>query len=364
VRRSADVITAVGAIGSDARALRDAMAAIPSSCYRRSTLRGCAYLARDAAVFAAATVALAHVDVLLLLIPLWLIAGLAMGALFVIGHDAAHEALFDRPWLNAIVGRLALLPSLHAHAVWALGHNRLHHGHTGCADVDFVWHPTSPMEFAAAPWWWRCWHRLEWSAVGAGPYYVRAIWWRRMVRAVTPPRVAAACRRDRWLVAAYATAVTTAVVYTAAPGMAVWAWCKVVLVPWLVWTYSIGVTVYVHHIAPEIRWHRRSQWTRCAGQVDGTATYRIAPWLNVFWHNVYLHTPHHVDPRVPFYHLPAAARALAARYPDSIRIRRYRLRDYLWTTQRCKLFDFDREVWVGYEAANRSRPEPAHRTQA
>jgi omega-6 fatty acid desaturase (delta-12 desaturase) len=347
-------IADIRSAGVGAHTLRAAVASIPPTCYVRSTATGLAYFIRDASLFTAATIALARVDHPLVLVPLWLLAGLALGALFVVGHDAAHDALFDRAWLNAIVGRLALLPSLHACAVWALGHNRIHHGHTGCAEIDFVWHPVSPAEYAAASHRRRWLHRLEWSAAGAGLYYLRTVWLNRMLRVVPPARLAVACRRDRRLVTAYAIGASALVLWTATrgtPAGALWAWVKVLVVPWLVWSHTIGATVYAHHIGPEIAWQRRPRWTRFAGQVHGTATYRIAPWLNFFWHNIYLHTPHHVDPRVPFYHLPAAAAALAAHYPNVVRIRRYRLRDYLRTTRRCKLFDFDRGVWVGYDAA-------------
>ncbi|MEO6434356.1 MAG: fatty acid desaturase, partial [Tepidisphaeraceae bacterium] len=71
----------------------------------------------------------------------WKIASAALLAsaipmLFVIGHDACHQALTPRPLLNKILGRLAMLPSWHAYAVWDYGHNGLHHGWTNLRTKD------------------------------------------------------------------------------------------------------------------------------------------------------------------------------------------------------------------------------------
>src|SRR5262249_60066922 len=123
--------------------------------------------------------------------------GLAIGALFVLGHDAAHGALFRSRRLAYWTAQLALLPSLHAYEVWVLGHNRVHHGHTGRAGIDFVWHPLTPLEYSRLGRLGRLLHRVEWSAWGLGLYYLRVMWWQRMMRIEPPPRLRRAFRRDR-----------------------------------------------------------------------------------------------------------------------------------------------------------------------
>ena len=72
-----------------------------------------------------------------------------VSGLFIIGHDAAHEALFKSRRLNSIVGHVAMLPSWHVYEAWVLGHNRVHHGHTVREGMDFVWHPVTPEQYAA-----------------------------------------------------------------------------------------------------------------------------------------------------------------------------------------------------------------------
>ena len=176
--------------------LRPVIEVIPESCYRNPTIRGLGYFARDLIVYAAVLWALFSTDRVYFLIPLWLLSGLVVGSLFVVGHDAAHQALFKYKWLNGAVGRLAFLPSLHIFEAWVLGHNRIHHGHTVKQGFDFVWHPSSPDEYAALPWRKRVMHRIEWSGLGYGIYYGRTVWWQKMMSFEPPKRWIKAIRRD------------------------------------------------------------------------------------------------------------------------------------------------------------------------
>ena len=141
---------------------------LPDECYDNPTWRGLLYFFRDLLIYGGTVWGLLSADSPWLLIPLWLLAGLAISALFVVGHDAAHGALFRKSWLNHWVGQIAMLPSLHLYEAWVFGHNRIHHGHTTRQEMDYVWHPLTPQEFAALPAWRKLVHRLEWSCLGAG----------------------------------------------------------------------------------------------------------------------------------------------------------------------------------------------------
>ena len=336
--------------------LKSAIAVLPAGCYQNPTWKGLLYFGRNIAIYLGLLAAVAWVDQPLLLLPLWVLAGLGVSGLFVLGHDAAHGALFRSPRLSYVVGQLALLPSLHAYEVWAVGHNRIHHVHTGCGGIDFVWHPVTLEQYRSLSPFAKLLHRIEWSVWGAGVYYVRAVWWQKMMRLDAPERFRAAFRRDRLIVCLFFVMMTGALLWAGAARYgtlqgAAWMWGKAFLVPWLVWNYFIGFTVYVQHIALDVRWHERSTWTRFKGQVQGTMNLRVPRWYNVFAQNIYLHVPHHVDMRIPFYGLPAAAAALQQHYGDAILNRRLRLRDYLDTTRRCKLYDFERGGWSGYDGS-------------
>ena len=334
---------------------------LPDAVYENPTARGLLYFARDVVLYGLGVAALFLVDKPLLLVPLWIYAALSISALFIVGHDAAHGALFKSKRLGYVIGQLAMLPSLHVFEAWVFGHNRIHHGHTVREDMDYVWHPISPEAYRAMSLPHRLMHRLKWSWLGAGVYYGWDIWWRSMMRFTPPDKIAADVRRDRLIVLGYATAASAALLaagalhYHSLAG-ALWMWVKVFAVPFALWNYSIGISVYVHHIAPDIEWHGRREWTRFKGQMEGTTILRIPAWLNVFYHNIFLHVPHHVDMRIPFYHLREAADAIRAQFGDVVRERSYGFADYLRATRACKLYDFANRRWTGYAAAREEKP--------
>lgn len=330
--------------------LKHVLAVIPDHCYQRSTVRGIGILARDLVVYGLAIWGILTTDHPVALAALWLMAALAVSALFVVGHDAAHDALFDSRRLNAVVGRIAMVPSLHATEVWVFGHNRVHHGHTLRQGMDFVWHPLTPAEFEDLSPLGKLRHRLEWGPLGAGAYYTREVWWNKMVRFSPPDRWRRAMRRDQALVAAFALLTLLASLATAG-WSGIWVWAKAIVVPFLLFNWVIGWVVHVHHIAPEIRWWPRREWNRFRGQVEGTTVLWGPPGWDLFFHWIMVHLPHHVDMRIPCYRLPEAARAIAAAFPDDVDERPIRLRDYLRSTRLCKLHDFETGTWYTYRSA-------------
>ena len=74
---------------------------IPKSAYENPTWKGLAFFARDLVFYGLVLWALTSTDNPLLLIPLWIVSALVVSGLFIIGHDAAHEALFKSRRLNS-----------------------------------------------------------------------------------------------------------------------------------------------------------------------------------------------------------------------------------------------------------------------
>ncbi len=327
--------------------LRAVLDVIPDHCYQRSTSRGLGLVGRDLLIYGLAVWGLVVVDHPVAVVGLWLVAGLAVSALFVIGHDAAHRALFDSARLNAFIARLTMLPSLHATELWVFGHNRVHHGHTLRQGIDFVWHPLSEDDYRRLGFLARARHRLEWSFFGAGAYYLREVWWNKMVRFTPPTRWRRPIRRDQSIVGVFVVATLAASVVAAGPS-GVWLWAKVVVVPFLVFCQVIGWVVHVHHISPEIRWWPRREWNRYRGQVEGTTILIGPPGWDLAFHWIMIHLPHHVDMAIPCYRLGEAADAIEAAFPETVGRRPIRVRDYWRATRRCKLHDFTTGRWSGY----------------
>jgi omega-6 fatty acid desaturase (delta-12 desaturase) len=202
-------------------------------------------------------------------------------------------------------------------------------------------------------------HRLEWSFAGTGAYYLRDVWWTKMVRFDPPPRFAKRIRRDNLLVGAFAVTATAGLITAGWAGggsllAGLWLWVKLLVVPFIGFAWVIGWAVYVHHIDRDIRWWDRHDWDKWKGQVEGTTILHAPAGLNLFVHWIFEHTPHHIDVRIPMYNLPAAGRALADAFPDDIIERDMRFRDFFANTKACKLYDFDGGHWLTYAEGRES----------
>jgi acyl-lipid omega-6 desaturase (Delta-12 desaturase) len=336
--------------------LNDVRTAIPESCYGRSSGRAVTVVLTVLVVYALPLAGLAMSDRWWMLLICWPLTGFGVAGLFVLGHDASHGVLVHSPRVNRILARLLMGPSLHAEAAWDLGHNRIHHGYTARQGFDFVWHPATRADYAAMSRPCRARHRLEWSMLGAGAYYLRSVWWDKMWHFSPPGKRQSAIRRDKLMLAIVAVAVALA---AGMPAMldgrwldAIWLTFKLFVVPFLLFVQIIGWTVYVHHIAPDIRWRNRRDWTQYKGQMESTTVIRIPAIANRLWfHNIFIHVPHHVDTRIRFDHLPRAAAAIAAAHPGTVRSSRMSIPGYLRTTGACKLYDFETGQWSTYAPA-------------
>ena len=333
--------------------LREAISIIPDSCYENPTGKGILYLLWAVLIYGFSLGALFYTDNPVLLLALWVLTGLSVSSLFILGHDACHGALFKSKKLCRAIGRALMLPSLHIYNAWDMGHNRVHHSFTIRQHKDFVWHPLTAQEYHGLSRLQKAMHRIEWSAFGAGIYYLLEVWWKKMVVLRSSKKLAESIRQDKrfvlyFVLLSVAGAVAIGLASGTGAAYALWVWCKVLIVPWLIFNHIIGATVYIHHIQPDIAWHADGLWSKFKGQVEGTTNIRVPALLNLFFHNIFVHIPHHVDPRIPFYHLPAAAEAIKEHYPEEVHDLPFGLYDYWRATKNCKLYDFDENVWLDY----------------
>ena len=179
------------------QSLNDVRAVIPAECYEPSRAKGVLALVQAALLYLVPLALLALTDTWWAVLLLWMAAGLAVAGLFVLGHDASHGALFRSRRANRAVAVACMVPSAHVEAAWNLGHNRIHHGYTTREGFDFVWHPVTVEEYAEMSKLERLRHRLEWSALGSGAYYLRVVWWEKMWRFAATGKHAPAIRRDK-----------------------------------------------------------------------------------------------------------------------------------------------------------------------
>jgi omega-6 fatty acid desaturase (delta-12 desaturase) len=338
--------------------LRAVRAVIPADCYERPTARALGRVALAGGLHLLPLVGLAFTNRWYLVLPLWLLAGLGVSGLFVLAHDASHGALTANPKLNKWIARALMIPSAHVESAWDLGHNRIHHGYTTRQGFDFVWHPATVEEYQAMSRPARAWHRLAWSRVGAGAYYLREVWWKKMMRFRSPDKWRSRIRIDKVVLLSTLTVIAGAVatlgwVVDGGALGAAWMVVKLLVVPFLLFTHIIGMVVYVHHVAVDIRWWPRRTWSQFKGQMESTTIMRVPRVANLWLHNIMVHVPHHVDMRIPYHALPRAATAIRAAFPHVVRDATLSARSYRQSTRACKLYDFGTGTWLPYAAATR-----------
>ncbi|MDH3678430.1 MAG: fatty acid desaturase [Acidimicrobiia bacterium] len=291
----------------------------------------------------------------------------AAGQLFTVGHDAGHGSFSTSRVVNAVAGRLALIPSMHVFGLWRTNHD-VHHRYTNLRGRDYVWTPLTVAEYRALPRWRRALHRLyrHPSGLGLGLHYAIEIWAPRMLW----PGRAQRARHGKRLLA------DTVLFYglLVALGMSAWGfvatidpdragdprfWASFVfvslVVPLLGAQWLIGFVIYLNHTHPDIVWYDDpAEWSRHQVQLEGAAGQRFVPLRQTLLpRRIMNHTAHHVDPGVPLRELKGAQQHLVDLFGDrvvSYDWSRKRFRDVL---SHCKLYDYDTKRWLTYAVADR-----------
>jgi omega-6 fatty acid desaturase (delta-12 desaturase) len=337
-----------------------------------STAAGLAFVVADYVLFslgAAAAIAAPSWTVKVLGIAL---SGVATAMLFALAHDAAHGSLAGSKRLNRLLATICFLPSWYPYTPWIRGHNHLHHGWTNVAECDYSWRPVSPAQYRAMPPWRRAIEHLYRSWWGLWVHSIVEIWWKHMAmprqddRRYLDRRHLAA---DRLLVLAVVGAWAAAC-WTAGPRWSTLAGgprlpgplvvAMVVLAPWVIFHVMFSVVTFLHHTHPAVPWFRtKLESSFFTGQVRATVHVTLPQWIELLLHNITVHGAHHVDPRVPFRHLPGAQRRIAAAFPGDVIVERWSAASFIAVARACKLYDYDTHEWCTFDrhvTAQTTRP--------
>ena len=331
-----------------------------------STLAGVAFAIGDYALFyGGAALAIAA--------PWWPIklagvalSGVAVAMLFALAHDAAHGSLAASPVMNRILATVCFLPSWYPFTPWIRGHNHLHHGWTNVAESDYSWRPSSPAQYRAMPRWRRAVEHVYRSWWGLWAHSIVEIWWKHMAMPRESDRRFLNARHlnaDRLLVTASVAAHVALLgvlgprwsTMAGGPPLAPWLIVlAVVVVPWWIFHVMFSVVTLLHHTHPDVPWFRTRQESNFfTGQVRATVHVELPVWIELLLHNITVHGAHHVDPRLPFRHLPQAQRRLEAAFDHDIIVERWSLRSFIAVTRLCKLYDYDTHEWCSFRSALR-----------
>lgn len=282
-----------------------------------------------------------------------MMVALAMVRLFLLGHDAAHGALTRSPPLNAWLGRLAFLPSLIAYASWTCAHNG-HHAYVNSIPGD-IWRPLSPQEYRSLNAPRRGLYRLYRHRWGVGAYFLIEIWWKNFF--FPSPRVMGAdiaqrSRSDSLLATGFGIALITALYLFAEATHQATAPLLLLggILPFLADHTILGFVSYLHHTYPKVGWRRSPAIGRTPHDLalESTVHLRFPEWIDASLHHIMKHPAHHLNPGIPCYHLQASQQKLEELLPDTIVVQDFSWRWYAECTRICKLYDFERRCWLGF----------------
>ena len=319
----------------------------------RSTPLALALLLANLAVYLAAVVGAVALDAWPAQLACAVVAGSAISALFVIGHDAAHGAYTGSRLANAVIGRIAFLPALHNYSLWQVQHNRLHHRLVNIKGFN-SWSPLSKAEYDGLPPWRRWVERLYRGPLGFAPYYLIERWWRdkffpRRRNGTSRPAIFWA---DFALLVGYLAGFVAllalagaALPQSSATAAVAWGFAA----PFLVWNMLMGATTYMQHT------HRRAPWfaaatelRHVAGQEELSVHVATPGWYGAISHHIMDHPAHHVHPKIPLYRLAAAQRRLNELLGERAVVQHF-TPAYLWDTLACcKLYDYREHRWLDF----------------
>ena len=332
----------------DTKQLRAAIAE-----YKRpSTAPALLIFATDLVMYASAIAGLILLENTALKILCSIAAGSLISSLFVIGHDAAHDAFTGSRILNRIIARIAFLPSLHNFGLWLTEHNRIHHQSVNIKGMD-SWSPFSKEEYDSLPAWRQIVERFYRNPAGICFYYLIERWWKN--KFFPYERIPGKYNSVYWdflLVIIYLANYLWLLVYvglklphTGPVELVILGF----LIPFFYWNFMMGFTVYQHHTHECIVWTKtRNERDQIGGQENFTMHVRFPRWYDLMSHNIMYHTAHHVDPRIPFYRLPMAQQLLARLLGNDLKTVRFTVKGFLQTMAKCKLYDFENHCWLDF----------------
>jgi len=326
-----------------------------AACERRPLVTAlCIFGGEFAALIALTALAVAQLPLVVNLIAA-LAAGMLIGTLFTVGHDAAHDTFTASRELNRWIARLAFVPSAHAVSLWQRFHNRTHHSWTNLRKHDYVWEPMSPAQYRALPPLRRALYRLCRGPFGSLPYHLGHMWWKRSFLPIAP-EVRGELRKhafDCTFVVVGWFAFGAACTFFGArldPQRPLWATALLGwILPFLVANWVNGWVILLHHTHPSVPWFDDPrEWMATNSSV--TCTIHVTPplLLDAISNNIMDHNAHHAAPTIPLYHLRPAQNRLRQHFAAAVHHVVLTPRSYLEIVSKCKLFDGERGQWTDF----------------
>lgn len=276
---------------------------------RRSPWRATATVLEDVAVLAAAIGAALYYwpNPIVLLIAV-VVVGTRQHALFVIAHDAAHYLLYERRWLNDLVGRACATVQGLSMRTYRVIH-RLHHNHLyGELDPDTALHGGYPRGR------WYLIRKLLKDLSGLTAWKTYAYFLGGAPSLNTRTQVALRPLDDTSeKLRAEARADRNAVIAFHVVALGIFAWSGYLLEYLVLWILPLVTVVQAILRLRAIAEHGAT--TDFSSPLTAARTNLAPAWLEwlIFPHRVNYHIEHHLYASVPHYNLPELHREMKAR---------------------------------------------------
>ncbi|HEY6815817.1 MAG TPA: fatty acid desaturase [Croceibacterium sp.] len=335
---------------------------------RSSFARGGLSFVLDVALFTAGIAAVLLLDNLAAKLLGGLLAGLSLVNLGALAHEAAHGALVPSKRANKVLGVAAMTMVLFNYRLWIYDHHVLHHAGTNVKGHN-SFSPLSPDEYASLSPLRRALYRAyrsEWLA-GVFLYYLFERWpgVHLYPGAWLPARFHASAWRYTALQGAFGAALLAVLIggSLATGGSVALALLCGFALPYTIWLTVFSMTVGLQHTHPRLPWYRRRS-EMAASPAELSVQLLVPGWFNFLTHYALEHPVHHVSAMIPHYHLRNAQAELGAVATPPVIAMPFTVGEMRGVFRRCKLFHYERQVWVDFQGRVTAVPDAAFRRPA
>ncbi len=278
---------------------RETLAPFATPCPRRGLLAvatsAVPYLALSVAIYLTLGLFLP------LTVALTILAAGFLVRVFIVFHDCAHGSLLPSRRSNTALGTVLGLFVLSPFVRWRHDH-AVHHATAGDLDRrgvgDII--TLTVDEYAARSWRGRLGYRLLRNPLvmfGLGP----------IIAMVIGPRIVSRGARPRMRNSVLATDAAVVVLVGGLCWLIGWRDFLLVWAPAAMLAGSIGIWLfYVQHQFEDTYWQSNCEWSYADAALRGSSYLRLPPVLQFFTGNIGLHHVHHLNARIPNYHLQRA----------------------------------------------------------
>ncbi|MEM6805954.1 MAG: fatty acid desaturase, partial [Bacteroidota bacterium] len=274
--------------------------------------------------------------------------GLFLSLIFIIQHDCGHQSFFKEKKLNKTVGLICSVFTSIPYSYWAKAHD-FHHAHNGQMEFRGIGDiPTMTVEeYKKSSWAKKLSYRVLRSDVGI--LFIAPV-----AYMLFSNRVPIYNLNKGWKKVRKSQVYNNLILLSIYLGFAFIFGFKAFLLVQLLNIVAFGIIAfwffYVQHQHEETYREWKHNWDHLLASIRGSTYYDLPKVLNWFTGNIGFHHIHHLNSRIPNYHLIECAKKnpVLQKYVTKVRF---------WESFKClrnKLWDEEKKKMVGWREANLS----------